>query len=365
MRPLLATPVIGPAFAGAIGARPWPVRVGCLAVMFLIDWRWAAISLVLMAVLHAAIERQELEARWGDVHRGVLFERTRRNLLKLEEELHHPKNWRPTILALSGGGWDRAHLAVYGHWFTSGHGILALGQVIQGEVEDRLERRANQERILHNFIREQELEAFPAVVVAPFLSSGVESLVQCHGLGALRPNTVLLGWPSEPKRREAFGAMLRTVAGLGASLIAVRFADEPDDPWEVPAGTVDVWWRGRQNGELMLLLAHLLVKNDVWRSHRIRLLRVIENASGREEVQRHLTGLIESSRIRATPHVVVADDPVAAIAQWSRDAAVAFMGFEAPQEGDELAFCQRMDQWAGQLPRVVFVDSIGDMSLES
>ncbi len=192
--------------------------VGCLAVMFLIDWMWATVSIALMGVLHWAITRQEIEARWGDVHSGLLFERTRRNLLKLEDELHHPKNWRPIILALSGVGWDRPHLAVYGHWFTSGHGILSLGQVIQGEVEDRVERRASQERILHNFIREQELEAFPAVVVAPYLSDGVESLVQCQGLGALRPNTVLLGWPTDTQRAEAFAAMLRTVAALGASL---------------------------------------------------------------------------------------------------------------------------------------------------
>jgi len=338
---------------------------GCLAVMFLIDWRWAAISIALMGVLHWAITRQEIEARWGDVHRGVLFERTRRNLLKLEDELHHPKNWRPIILALSGMGWDRPHLAVYGHWFTSGHGILSLGQVIQGEIEDRVERRASQERILHSFIREQELEAFPAVVVAPFLSDGVESLVQCQGLGALRPNTVLLGWPTDPQRASPFAAMLRTVAALGASLVAVHFADEPEDPWEVPSGTLDVWWRGRQNGELMLMLAHLLTQNDPWRSHNIRLLRVIQNPAGKEDVLRHLSELIDSSRIRATPYAVVADDPRAAIHEWSHSAAVVFIGFEAPVEGDEESFCQRVDSWVADLSCVVFVDSIGGMSLES
>jgi hypothetical protein len=339
--------------------------VGCLAVMFLIDWVWATVSIALMGVLHWAITRQEIEARWGDVQSGLLFERTRRNLLKLEDELHHPKNWRPIILALSGAGWDRPHVAVYGHWFTSGHGILSLGQVIQGEVDGRVERRASQERILYRFIREQELEAFPAVVVAPYLSDGVASLVQCQGLGALRPNTVLLGWPTDARRAESFAAMLRTVAALGASLVAVRFGDEPEDAWEVPSGTLDVWWRGRQNGELMLLLAHLLTKNDSWRSHRIRLLRVIQNPAGKDEVVRHLSELIDRSRIRATPYAVIADDPRAAILESSRSAAIVFMGFEAPEEGHELSFWQGMDQWAADLPRVVFVDSIGGMSLES
>lgn len=339
--------------------------IGCLVVMFLIDWKWAIVSIALMGVLHLAIARQEIEARWGNVKSGLLFERTRSNLLKLEEELHHPKNWRPNILALSGAGWDRPHLAVYGHWFTSGHGILSLGQVIQGEIEDRVERRANQERILHNFIREQQLEAFPAVVVAPYLSVGVESLVQCQGLGALRPNTVLLGWPTDTDRSDAFAAMLRTVAALGVSIVSARFEEGPEDPWDTPDGTIDVWWRGRQNGELMLLLAHLLTTNDAWRSRPIRLLRIIQNEAGQEEVVRHLTELIDSSRIRATPYAVISDHPREAIREWSRSAAIVFLGFEAPDEGEEETFCQRMNEWAIDLPRVVFVDSIGGMSLES
>jgi hypothetical protein len=41
------------------------------------------------------------------------------------------------------------------------------------------------------------------------------------------------------------------------------------------------------------------------------------------------------------------------------------LGFEAPDEGDEEAFFERMQLLAGALPRVVFVDSIGGMSLES
>ncbi len=338
---------------------------GCLAVMFLIDWRWALVAIAGIVLLRWHIARREVEARWGDLQSGLQFERARHNLLRLEHELYHPKNWRPIILALSGSGWSRTHLAVYAHWLTTGHGILTLAQVIEGEIESRIQRRVGQERILHRFIREQQLEAFPAVVIAPHLSDGIDALVQCQGLGALRPNTVLLGWPTDPGRGELFSATLRGIAALERSIIAVRFAEEPDDPWDVPPGTVDVWWRGRQNGELMLLLAHLLRQNPSWRSREIRLMRVIENEAGRAEVYRHLCGLIDASRIRATPQVVVTGDILAGIQQTSRSAALVIMGFEAPEEGQEQAFYDRMEHWAGDLPRVLFVDSIGGMSLES
>jgi amino acid transporter len=344
--------------------------IACVVVMFLIAPVWAFVSIVLMVALHRYIAFHEIESRWGDVQSGVAFERARKSLLKLEEVLYHPKNWRPSVLALSGGGWQRVHLAVYGHWLTAGHGILTLGQVIHGEVEALLTRRASQEQILRDFIREQELEAFPAVVVAPYLSDGVESLVQSHGLGALRPNTVLLGWPTDPARVESFGAILRVVAGLNRSIVAIRTAedDEPGeaeaDPWEAPPGTVDVWWRGKSNGPLLLLLAHLLVANTAWRTRPIRLLRVAPSEAARSEMTRHLSELIETSRIRATPVVIVGDDAAAAIQHASRDAALVFLGFEAPAEGDELKFFQSMQRMAGDLERVVFVDSAGGMDLD-
>lgn len=115
----------------------------------------------------------------------------------------------------------------------------------------------------------------------------------------------------------------------------------------------------------MLLLAYLLTTNNEWRSHPIRVLRVIDNESGREDVYQHLTQLMTAARIRAIPEVIVDDDVYQAIQRTSRTAALVFMGFDAPMAGDEDAFFTHMERWAGMLPRVVFVNSAGGMSLET
>lgn len=339
--------------------------LGCFAVMILIDWRWALVSLAVIGGLHRYVRRAEVEARWGDLQSGLLFERARQNLIRLEDELYHPKNWRPSILALSGAALTRPHVAHYGHWFTAGHGILTLGQVIQGNLDQLLERRANQERILHNFIHDENLQAFPAVVVAPDVAQGIQTLIQCQGLGRLRPNTALLGWPLEEARAEAFGKTLRTVSRLGRSIIVLRIRDDSIYPGEAPPGTIDVWWRGQRNGELMVLLAHLLAKNNEWRTRPIRVLRAIEHPGGEGEVRQHLERLIEEARINAEPVVVVNRDIRAAIQEVSSAAAICLMGFEAPEPGDERAFYRRMEFLANGLPRVAFVDSVGGTSLES
>ena len=212
------------------------------------------------------------------------------------------------------------------------------------------------------------------MVISQYLSDGIESLVQCHGIGGLRPNTVLLGWPNEWRKAETFGANVRLISRLGRSIIAVRFLeyreDEPevkadDDAWDVPTGTIDVWWRGKKNGGLMLLLAHLLHQNPVWRRSRIRVLRVVASAEVQAEVTRHIEELCVAARIAADPVVVVSSDPAVAIRETSREAAVILLGFDPPQEGEEEVFFLRMEAFAGDLPRVLLVDSAGGMELES
>ena len=339
--------------------------IGCGLVMLLIDWRWALVATALVAGLHRYLSRVELGANWGYLTSGILFENTRRNLLKLEDELYHPKNWRPFVLALSGTGFSRPHLVVFGSWLTSETGILTLGQVVPGDLDDHSERRRSQENILHGMIKEQKLSAFPAVIVASNYTEGIRALVQCQGLGRLRPNTILMGCPLSPDRMQVFGALLRNLAELDRSVVVLRRTDEPADAWEIPRGVIDVWWRGRANGELMVLLAHLIRENPVWRGTRLRLLRVVENEAGIEEVQSHLDGLLKEARIKGTTKVVVSNNPAAAIQSNSRDSAFVFLGMQPPVEGDEEAFFHRIEGLVGSLERVAFVQSAGEMRLES
>lgn len=238
------------------------------------------------------------------------------------------------------------------------------------DVEEHAERREKYEATLRAFIAIQELAAFSTVVISPYLSDGIESLVQCHGVGGLRPNTILLGWPDSLHRAEAFGVSLRILSRLGRSIIALRFREQADtelisaDAWAIPAGPIDVWWRGRKNGGLMLLLAHLLHQNPEWRNNPIRMLRAVKSTDGIPEVVAHIHDMCGAARITAEPVVIASDDPPAVIQSASENSAVVIMGFETPAEGQESEFVERMERTAGKLRRVLFVNSAGGMELD-
>ncbi|MBL6755265.1 MAG: amino acid permease [Planctomycetes bacterium] len=340
--------------------------VACAAVMLLIAPMWALVAAAMMFGLHQLISRRKIRTSWGNVRSGAAYERARKELRRLEDEHYHPKNWRPSILAFSGTVTGRKRAAIFGNWLCSGRGILSLGQVIPGDVEDLVERRRGQEKALRKFIQKERLDAFPAVVVSNDRQRGVEALVQCHGLGGLRPNSVMGDWIRNREEAEDYVHALRRVSMLGQSLLLLSCRVDPEaDPHEVPTGTVDVWWRGKKNGALMVLLAHMLVQNADWRGRHVRLLRVVDNEAALEETERHLAELVQRSRIEARVQVVVSDSAVHAIHEVSRHAAVVFLGFEVPGEdsGAE-AFVDANDTLVGGLETVVLVNSVGDASLE-
>jgi hypothetical protein len=337
--------------------------LGCLAVMFLMNWLWAVIAILAMGALYALISRAEIISRWGDVTSGVAFEQARKALLKLEEEKYHPKNWRPAILALSGGAWSRYYLAEYAYWLAAGHGVVTLGQVIAGEVEDRLARREAAEKLLRKFIHDEELRAFPVVVVEDNLSEGIKALLQCHGIGGLRPNTVLLGWSEDPTKIEIFGDALRLARNLRRNVIIVG-CEEDLERWVPPPGAINIWW-SRQRSELMLILAHLLKQNREWRNHPLRLLCPVPLKADTDNVARELRRMLDLARIQAEVVVMETEDPMDAIRAQIGHSAVLFADFEPPEEGEEWDFVSTLGQVIHLPGDVVLVYNAGDVSVEA
>ena len=338
--------------------------LGCLIAMLLIDTLWAVASLVAMSALYWTIRRIGVRARWGDVRSGMAFERARQALLSLEKEPMHPKNWRPIILALGATSTGRHQIIEYGYWLTAGRGVLSLGQVISGGAEDRLERSYQAERVMRQMISEEGIGAFPTVVVEDDLLAGVKALLQCHGIGGVRPNTVLLGWSDDSEEIERFASILRLSQRLQRNTLVIK-REHPREPWEVPSGEIHIWWHGRKNGPLMLLLAHLLAQSDEFRRRPIRLIHDIPDEAGRAQARQHLIELTERARIEIEPMIVVTENLREALLNISRNAAVVLLGFDPPADGRHIQFFQDTEVLTEGLPDVILVSSAQGVDLEA
>lgn len=359
-----------PSFRPTFRAHHWSLALfgalGCLGVMFLINAAWAAAAIGLAGLLYFLIARAEILVRWGDLDSGLAYQRARNALLRLENERYHPKNWRPSILALSGGAYNRLHLAEYAAWLTADSGIVSIGQIIRGNLDRLWERRREAEILLRKFIRDEELPAFPAVVVDENIHAAVQTLLQAHGLGGLRPNVLLLGWSRDPDKTGVFAGLLTLAKRMRRSVVVVANKQtDKEGHTRVADGAINVWWAHERNGALLLLLAHLLRKNPEWRSHPIRILRPVPPKADIHHVAEEMQNLLAEARIEADLVVMPAELPLAAVREAMRPSAVLLAGFDPPDEdpgGDLIPFLQQTVDLPGD---VLLVYNAGDVSLQA
>lgn len=358
-----------PSYRPTFLVRHWSISllgaILCLAVMLLIDLPWAIAAILVMVGLYRHLEKHEIQSSWGDINSGVAFERVRRDLLSLEMEKYHPKNWRPTILAFEMHREEAFPVAAYARYLAGRYGLLLLGQVITSDAEGSLEAHSRALRMLRKRIAENELDAFPAVTISESTEAGIAALVQCCGIGAIRPNLILFNWPTNETEYIEVENSLKIVSRLGKSLAILKLNNiNQDDMWLMPRGKVDVWWLGQSNGSLMVLLAHLLTTNNQWRGRSIRLIRVIKDQAGKDKTIEYLTEMAEEARIRVEPTVFVSEDFKECLQRESADSAMCILGMASPQEQPE-NILQTLQSIAGEIPRILFVHSSGDMSIEA
>ena len=335
----------------------------CGAAALLIDAPAAVSAAVAVAGLYMLLRRKVLRVRFGDARWGFAYSRLRRYLLKLARFPFHPKNWRPTVLVLTGNPETRFAMAMYGLWIGEERGLVVLARVLVGDLAEIGGFRQTAIAQLEGFVRDNEFNALSEVVVSRDLDEGFTALFQGHLIGPLRPNLVLMGWSSDPERAEAFERCLNSVRLLGMSLILLK-----DDglPKRDRQKRIDVWWRGLENGALMIMLAHLLTLNWEWSRAKIRLLRLVSDEAGRQPSTEALRGLLDAARVDAEVQVLVSTDPFPGVLErHSKDATVVLLGFTVPKEGDAAAFQRDFGAFLAKLPTTLLVCSSGEVDLLS
>lgn len=301
--------------------------LGCAGAALLIDLQAAAGAVIVLGCLFWYLRRREMKVAYADARRGFVYSRVRHQLIRLARTREDPRNWRPTILVFSGNPANRSRLVSYAEWLESGRGIVFLANVLVGDLDRQSNLRAVAARQLEAYCAEESVDAFPCVLMSPSFEQGVSAVLQTVGVGPLRPNLVMFGWGPEPG---GMGRALRRVRLLGQSIVLLRTGTDGN------SRRIDVWWRGRKNGSLLVMLAWLLTRNWEWAGHRVRVIRLVDHERGCGSAREALEELIREARVDVDVCVLVSDRPFPELLRAeSADAACVFMGFEPPPRDDE------------------------------
>jgi len=334
--------------------------LACAGVAVLIDPLPAVIAFLVIIALYWHLKRRQLNTTFGDARRGFIYTAVRNNLLKLRGMAEDPKNWRPTVLVFSGNPATRETLVAYAVWLESGRGIVQMVNIVKAPPHEACNHHRRALMQLESFCRKNDIHAFPIVAVDEDIDRAILSIMQTASVGPIRPNLALFGWTAG-----ADGVLLthlRRANALGMSQVVVRGQGLPK-----PGGKkrIDVYWRGRDNGSLMLLLAHLLSRNWEWADSKIRLIRVVEREEGRIPARTALIEMVEAARLEAEILVPVSTDPfIDTLRETSADATCIFLGFILPEElSHDKAIQGNWVRMLEGMPTTILVNNAGTSEL--
>ncbi|MFB3132325.1 MAG: Na-K-Cl cotransporter, partial [Rhodothermales bacterium] len=277
--------------------------VGCIAVMLLINALATAFAAVFVLGVFVWLERRGLKSTWGDVRRGVWMTVARAGLMRIRYE-SDPKNWRPHILVLSGAPTRRWHLIDLTAALTHNRALMTVSTVLPSGTFSA-ERQQSVEANIREYMARRGVQGLVRVITAPDPFIGGVRLMEAYGLGALVPNTILLGDSQDPTHLVPYCRMITQFYQSQRNVIVVR---DDEKRGFGHRKRIDVWWGGlKGNGGLMMILAYLLQTSLSWRGVAVWLRMVVPTESAAEGARANVSRIIDETRTGASLDVIVAN----------------------------------------------------------
>ncbi|KNE68213.1 hypothetical protein AMAG_12891 [Allomyces macrogynus ATCC 38327] len=323
----LATALFG--FTNAVVWRPtfrfyhWTLSllggVVSLSFMFVLSWLGAVLALVGVYIVYKLLEFRGAEVNWGGEGMWSLrLQVAQAKLLDLEQHPQTPRMWRPQIIAFmapehnDGVAASSFHILAFLAQLKKSGGLSVVCRLLIKPFEEAV--KANQiERetsMMRAMVRKFDVNAFAEVLVCASLADGITACVQSAGIGVLRPNTVVMGFPertTDSQKIRDFVQAVRNVILFGKAVLLLRgIRDFPIDT-PVNGGCIDVYWVVHDGG-ILALLPWLLKRHAVWRRCTLRIFAVAQMTDNSIQMKKQLVESLAAMRIDAEAIVLELGD---------------------------------------------------------
>ncbi|UDQ99088.1 amino acid permease [Lentisphaerota bacterium WC36G] len=351
--------------------------IACIITTVMINFTISFVAFSCMAVLFFIVRRRSMSNTFGDARRGFVYSRIRDNLLNLAKMPADPKNWRPTICVLSGNPINRKELVDYANLFTSKRGILSIVKVVVDNSDNLRLRRHDEMEAMNEFAKQNKYPFFPEVIVGEDFDTALAIFLQSHSLGPIKPNIIMTGWPSMARRVQPFFKHIKLIKDLNLNSVIVIGGETPSPlattniskdilneiyPEDKPR-YIDIWWRGMNNGSLMVILSYLMTLNNNYKDVKIRLLRLSTKEMRSQQIA-DMEKLVHSARIEAEIKIITSQKSFSEVFRYiSKDSELIFMGFGIINEDSYQDFYENMNSLLNNMPTTFLISSNGEANL--
>ncbi|WKX96227.1 hypothetical protein Q1695_012573 [Nippostrongylus brasiliensis] len=360
----------------------WTCALGVVCtttMMLVVDASMSAIGVVVLMSLIMVLHYQAPAVSSGSISQALIYHQVRKYLLLLDVRKEHVKYWRPQILLLVSRPSSSCPLMDFVNDLKKS-GLYVVGHVRKGALDssqavDPLQQVFPYWLSLVDYLK---LKAFVELTLSNSIREGIQQLMRLSGLGAMKPNTVVLGFHEAtpiaatlqesqllkdlryskidraavveyftagdymPKELNGnlerltsaeYVSVLRDVLHMTKSLCVARHFHKMDKEALTQAWNqkryIDVWpvdlqrpvetGLGWDNSSLFLLqLACILSMSSRWRSYaRLRVFICVNSLQDMHRRDRQLKQVLDTLRIKAESIVVPWDHVVCHFPQQS------------------------------------------------
>ncbi|OWF50135.1 Solute carrier family 12 member 6 [Mizuhopecten yessoensis] len=221
----------------------------CITLMFISSWYYALAAIALAFFIYKYIEYKGAEKEWGDGIRGLAMSAARYSLLRLQQGPPHTKNWRPQILVLMKMDENLQpkypNMINFASQLKAGKGLTLINSVVEGDFKERYADAQAAKQTLNKLVESTGVKGFADLVISADITAGLCHMIQNAGLGGLRHNTVMIGWPygwRHDHNAKSYRVFLEAVKNINAgqmALLAVKGINNFPPSSEKLKGTID------------------------------------------------------------------------------------------------------------------------------
>jgi len=190
----------------------WTAILGaimCVVIMFLTDYISALVACSIAIGIYKYVQHADIDINWGTAMQSRSHVNALTALLKLRKDKSHIKNFRPNILVHVGAPDDRKHLLYFGQTLREFQSMVVYCNISIGDYRQNINeyRASHQDGYIQSGVtmgrNGQPLPETPKVkglfnsVLAGDFRTGNHMALQLCGLGALKANTMMMGYKEE------------------------------------------------------------------------------------------------------------------------------------------------------------------------
>ncbi len=339
----------------------------CLLLMFQMDPVFAAVAIVVMAVLYRAIRatRNDQVDDLSAIFHGVMTQLTRYLQIRLQKS--PPRDWRPSVIMITPRTFDRFSPLRMLSWLCHRYGFGTYLHFIPGMLsrETFLESKGILDRLIGG-IEETDSAIYVDTIISPSMASALAQSLQVPGVSGMENNTILFEF-SVHDGPEVVDEVVRGCLMASAPRMN-RLVLRHSDHFFGNRKNIHLWltWHDHRNANLMILLSYILLGHPDWQGAEIS----IKAAFPHQEVEPQtalLNQMIVEGRLPIAAknlHIIPTDDHVdfnGLVEQASCAADLVVLGFtegRLREKGAELLHRHP------HLPDVLFVSAEDTIFLE-